>query len=176
MTRIVEPTTEIELDHTRVLMRAFVSWARVRYAADIEFIERYFDAAAFEAELKGLPGKYARPEGRLLLATDDDVPAGCVAFRDLGAGVCEMKRLYVDPKFHGKGIGRALVSNLIHEAKAAGFLTMRLDTGPNNGEAKRLYANAGFRLIQPYYDVPDELRSWLVFMELDLTMAKTPNQ
>src|ERR1039458_2593695 len=110
MIRIVEPTTSAEMDHVRAFMRAFVGWARVRYAEEIEFVERYFDEAAFEAELLELPGKYSRPKGRLLLAVDNDRPAGCVAFRDLGAGVGEMKRLYVDPSSHGKGIGRVLVS------------------------------------------------------------------
>jgi len=80
-----------------------------------------------------------------------------------------MKRLYVDPSSRGKGIGRVLVSTLIHEAKLAGYLTMRLDTGPNQIEAQTLYRSAGFSVIQPYYEVPDELRSWLVFMELDLS-------
>jgi len=169
MIRIVEPTTGVEMDEVRVLMRSFVGWARVRNAEELEFVERYFDEAAFEAELLGLPGKYSRPKGRLLLAVDNDRPAGCAAFRDLGAGVCEMKRLYVDPSSRGKGIGRVLVSTLIHEAKLAGYLTMRLDTGPNQIEAQTLYRSAGFSVIQPYYEVPDELRSWLVFMELDLS-------
>lgn len=169
MLRILEPTMEVELDQVRALMRCFVGWARVRYAADLEFVERYFDDATFEAELAGLPGKYARPKGRLLLALDGDRPAGCVAFRELGTGVCEMKRLYVDPSLQGKGIGRALVATLMQEAKLVGYGTMRLDTGPNQGEAQTLYRSAGFKLIQPYYDLPDSLRNWLVFMELKLS-------
>lgn len=171
MIQIAEPTTGAELDQVRALMRAFVDWARMRYATELAFVERYFDPNAFEAELMGLPGKYARPKGRLLLAVDGDRPLGCVAFRELGAGVCEMKRLYVYPGWHGKGVGRALVSTLIHEAKLAGYSTMRLDTGPNQIEAQTLYQRAGFRVIPPYYAVPDELRSWLVFMELDLAGA-----
>ena len=83
-----------------------------------------------------------------------------------------MKRLYVDPSLHGKGIGRALVSTLVQEAKLAGYLTMRLDTGPSQVEAQTLYRSAGFRLITPYYDLPEPLRSWLVFMELDLSHKK----
>lgn len=172
MMRVIEPTSEVELDQVRGLLRCFVGWARARYAAEIEFVQQYFDEAAFEAELMGLPGKYARPQGRLLLALDGDRPAGCVASRDLGAGVCEMKRLYVDPSLHGKGIGRALVSTLVQEAKLAGYLTMRLDTGPSQVEAQTLYRSAGFRLITPYYDLPEPLRSWLVFMELDLSHKK----
>lgn len=169
MLRIIEPATSAELDQVRALMRAFVGWARLRYAAEIEFVDRYFDADAFEAELRGLPGKYARPRGRLLLAVTDARPAGCVAFRELDDAVCEMKRLYVEPTQHGKGVGRTLVSTLIRAAKAAGYRVMRLDTGPHQIEAQTLYRSVGFQVIQPYYDVPTELRSWLVFMELDLS-------
>jgi GNAT superfamily N-acetyltransferase len=169
MLRIFEPTTEVELDLVRALMRAFVGWARMRYAAELEFVDCYFDEAAFETELVGLPGKYGRPKGRLLLALEGERPAGCVAFRELGAGVCEMKRLYVDPSWHGKGVGRALVAKVIQEAKLAGYSTMRLDTGPNQVEAQTLYRSTGFKLIPAYYDLPDKLRNWLVFMELKLS-------
>jgi len=171
MIRVLEPATVDQLDQVRILMRAFVAWAQIRYSEDIAFVRRYFDEAAFEAELAALPGKYSRPRGRLLLAIVDDRPAGCVGLRELSAGVCEMKRLYVDTSFHGKGVGRALVSTLISEAKFAGYSTMRLDTGPNQSEAQNLYGSLGLRLIQSYYDVPDELRTWLVFMELDLTTS-----
>lgn len=171
MIEIVEPRNEVELDAVRHLMRAFAGWARERYTREIDFVDRYFDGDVFEAELRGLPGKYSRPKGRLLLALSEGRAAGCVALRDLGAGRCEMKRLYVDPASHGKGIGRALVKALVKEAKSAGYLAMRLDTGPGQIEAQNLYRSAGFRIISPYYDMPEELRSWLVFMELDLSRA-----
>jgi ribosomal protein S18 acetylase RimI-like enzyme len=126
------------------------------------------DPRYFQISVPVQPGNSG---GALVVAIVDDRPAGCVGFRELSAGVCEMKRLYVDTSFHGKGVGRALVSTLISEAKLAGYSTMRLDTGPNQSEAQNLYSSAGFRLIQPYYDLPDELRTWLVFMELDLTTS-----
>ena len=168
MTLLIEPSTRAELDQVRALMRGFVAWARIRYAAEIQFVERYFDDAAFDAELSGLPGKYGRPKGCLLLACINETPAGCVAYRDLGNGVCEMKRLFVDPKCHGAGIGRMLVGRLLQEARTAGFEKMRLDTGPGQLEAQALYRSYGFRQIAPYYDVPAELRDWLIFMEADL--------
>jgi len=168
-TIISEATTRAELDEARALIRGFVAWARLRYAEEITFVERYFDEASFEAELSGLPGKYARPGGRLLLARDDGRAVGCVALRDLGQGVCEMKRLYVDPACQAKGVGKSLVLALIAEAKKAGYSKMRLDTGPKQIEAQALYQRIGFSFIEPYSEMPDELRSWLVFMELDLT-------
>jgi len=172
-TTISEPTTLAELDEVRALIRGFVSWARQRYAEEITFVERYFDEASLEAELSGLPGKFARPRGRLLIARNHGQAVGCIALRDLGEGVCEMKRLYVDQECQAKGIGKSLVQALIAEAKKAGYSKMRLDTGPKQVEAQALYLGTGFSLIGPYSEMPDELRSWLVFMELDLTRKIT---
>lgn len=158
-----------ELDDVRSLMRAFLAWHRERHAEDITLIERYFDQRAFDAELAGLPGQYAGPKGRLLIAHRDGHPAGCVALRDLGGGTCEMKRMFVPPAFRGAGVGRALACRIIAEARDAGYRRMRLDTSKRQGEAMRLYERAGFRRIPPYYDLPDDMRDWLVFFELKLS-------
>lgn len=165
MTTIVPPNSAEELDDVRGLMRAFVAWHRDRPAADRDLIDRYFDDVEFEAELAGLPGAYAPPQGRLLIAYVDDQAAGCVAMRDLGDGACEMKRMFVPMRFQGQGIGRALAERLILEARAAGYRCMRLDTSIRQDPAIRLYEAAGFERILPYYDLPDDLKNWLVFYE-----------
>src|SRR5438046_10338316 len=72
----------------------------------------------FEQELAGLPGAYAPPRGRLLLAVDGGAPAGCVALRPLGDAVCEMKRLYVRPPYRGRRAGRPLAGRVIADAQA----------------------------------------------------------
>ena len=168
MVLIVEPARSAELDDVPTLMRAFVAWHRARHVEDIVLIDRYFDQRAFDQELAGLPGKYARPNGRLLLAYVDGKPAGCVALRDLGDGACEMKRMFVPETFRGRGVGRALAERIIAEGKDAGYRTMRLDTSRRQDEAMRLYENAGFRRIPPYYDLADDVKEWLVFFELTL--------
>jgi ribosomal protein S18 acetylase RimI-like enzyme len=119
----------------------------------------------FEKELAGLPGGYAPPQGRLLLALQDGQTAGCVALRALDPGVCEMKRLYVRPDFRSHGIGRALVDRIIQEARQTGYRHMRLDTLPSMAAALVLYRQLGFREIAPYYQNPVE---GAVFLELQL--------
>lgn len=168
MALIVEPERPAELDDVRSLMRTFLAWHRERHVEDIELIERYFDQRAFEEELAGLPGKYARPHGRLLLAYVEGKPAGCVALRDLGGGICEMKRMFVPDAFRGQGVGRTLAERIIAEAKDAGYRAMRLDTSRRQAEAMKLYESMGFRRTAPYYPMTDDVRDWLVFFELAL--------
>lgn len=168
MFEILPATGGPELDDVRLLMRAFVAWHRKRHVEDLALIDRYFEPAAFEAELAALPGKFAPPKGSLIVAYCRGQPAGCVALRDLGDGVCEMKRMFVPDDFRGHGIGRTLSDRIITDARAAGYRRMRLDTSKRQTEAMRLYERVGFRRIPPYYPLSDELQDWLVFYELAL--------
>jgi len=120
----------------------------------------------FEHELATLPGKYAPPRGRLLLARRGEEPLGCAAFRPLGAGDCEMKRLYVRPAARGTGLGRALAVRLVAIARTQGYARMRLDTLPAMGAAQGLYERLGFRDTPAYYDSPV---AGTRFMALDLS-------
>lgn len=121
----------------------------------------------FEEELRSLPGKYAPPAGRLLLAVDGD-PGGLIALRPVEEpAVCEMKRLYVRPAFRGKALGRALVDELIAQARKIGYKRMRLDTMQGKMDhAIELYRTLGFREIPPYYASPVKETLFLE-MELD---------
>jgi putative acetyltransferase len=110
---------------------------------------------SFDKELAGLPGDYAPPEGRLLLAEYEGQLAGCVALHKLGPGICEMKRLYLRPTLRGKGLGRALANHIIAEARHIGYQRMRLDTvEPVMKDAVAMYRKIGFREIAPYCDNP----------------------
>jgi ribosomal protein S18 acetylase RimI-like enzyme len=119
----------------------------------------------FEQELASLPGKYAPPAGRILLAQATDQSVGCVALRPIDAGVCEMKRLYVRPNFRGRGLGRSLALAIIAAAREVGYKSMRLDTLASMAPAITLYRRLGFRPIPAYYANPSDNA---VFLELIL--------
>jgi len=120
----------------------------LEYAQSLGFSLCFQD---FDKELAGLPGDYARPDGRLLLASCDDQLAGCVALHKLENEICEMKRLYLRPQFRGKGLGRILADRIISEARAIGYPRMRLDTvEPVMKDAVAMYRRIGFKEIAPY--------------------------
>ena len=106
---------------------------------------------SFDQELAGLPGDYAPPDGRLLLAEYRGQLAGCVALHKLDPGICEMKRLYLRPQFRGRGLGRVLAETVIAEARMIGYRKMRLDTvEPVMPNAVAMYRRLGFKEIEPY--------------------------
>ena len=119
----------------------------------------------FDEELASLPGTYAPPRGRLLLACRGKESIGCVALRPLEEGTCEMKRLYVRPAYRTGGVGQLLAERLIHEAATAGYRRMRLDSLPTMENALKLYRRFGFREIAPYTTNPVQ---GAVFLELQL--------
>ncbi len=121
--------------------------------------EREIDAACcfegFEAELAAIDRRYAPPEGRLLLAFADGEPAGCAALRRVEEGVAEGRRLWLRPRFRGRGLGGALVLALLDEGRLAGFHTFRLETLPGKmSAAAAMYRQLGFREIAPYVRRP----------------------
>ncbi|MDQ3372399.1 MAG: GNAT family N-acetyltransferase [Acidobacteriota bacterium] len=152
---IIQAETSGQIEEVRLLFREYEAWLGV----DLCF-------QSFEEELENLPGKYAKPSGRLFLALSAEKIAGCIALRKIGDATCEMKRLFVRPDFRGLRLGKMLIEKVIAEAKAIGYRRMRLDTLPDKmPEAVELYQFNGFREIPPYYENPHQET---LFMELDL--------
>lgn len=123
--------------------------------------------SAFDAEIANLPGAYAPPQGKLLLATIVGQPVGCIGLRPFAQEkTCEMKRLYVRPPFRGDKIGRLLAERLIEEARALGYLSLRLDSHLSSmASAIRMYRKLGFREVSP--DPVDPIAG-LIYMQLAL--------
>lgn len=156
MLKLKEAESPAEVYEARRLFEEYAAWLRI----DLCFQN-------FEKELNELPGAYGRPRGRLILALCDEEVAGCVALRDLGEGICEMKRLFVRPPFQGRGLGRILAEHVICEARALGYGRMRLDTLPSKmGRAVSVYRSLGFEEIEPYYGNPV---AGTLYMELKLS-------
>ena len=164
MVRIAQAETPEAIAAVEELLREYTAWALTLEAGSEE-------APAFEGldrELATLPGVYAPPSGRLLLATVDDRPAGCVGLRKLDDATCEVKRLYVRPGFRGLKLGPLLVTRLVEEARHAGYRRIVLDSHHSMTAAHAVYEAAGFRRVPPPDDLPEWIRSIAIFMELDL--------
>lgn len=155
MLNFTQAETAEQIEAARVLFREYEVWLEL----DLCF-------QGFEIELAKLPGKYASPDGRLLLAYSDESLAGCIALRKLDDGICEMKRLFVRGQFRGQAIGIKLIEKLIADAREIGYKKMRLDTYPAKmAKAVSLYESHGFYAIEPYYENPHD---GVLFMELAL--------
>jgi ribosomal protein S18 acetylase RimI-like enzyme len=141
---LVEARTPDDIAQARRLFRAYAEWLAVDLCLQ-----------GFEQELAALPGAYAPPAGRLLLARIAGEAVGCVGLRPLEPGIAEIKRLWVEPGFGGRGIGRALAEASIQAARAIGYERLRLDTIPARMlAALHLYRALGFAPIPPYYHNP----------------------
>jgi ribosomal protein S18 acetylase RimI-like enzyme len=144
MIEIINAETSKQIEETKTLFREYESW----FGLNMCFQN-------FDDEVTNLPGKYAKPEGRLFLAYTEENLAGCIALRKLEDEICEMKRLFVREDFRGKHIGIGLIDKLLAEAQNIGYKKMRLDTfPPKMGKAVKLYESYGFYEIPPYYNNP----------------------
>jgi putative acetyltransferase len=157
--RIVPALSEVTLSQARNLFREYAKMPGVAPCVE-----------DFEKEVASLPGAYAPPDGRLLLAIQElpgnpEMAFGCAALRKLEQDACEMKRLYVRPSFRGDRAGQALVKELIAQARSIGYQRMLLDTLPSMHAAHQLYRTLGFREIPSYQRNPIP---GAMFFELEL--------
>lgn len=152
--RVLGPDDALALGQVRQFFRNYAAWLGV----DLSYQN-------FDEEMASLPGGYGGATGRLFYAEVDGQPAGCVGVRSSSEGVCEIKRLYVEPAMRGLGVGRALAMAAIKVAKTLGYRKAMVDTLPAMRIAVRLYRELGFQEAPAYYSTSVE---GTLFMALDL--------
>jgi ribosomal protein S18 acetylase RimI-like enzyme len=164
MTTIAHAASPADLAAVEELLREYTEWA---FTLD----PRSDDAPTFRGlheELRTLPGVYAPPRGRILLARHDGRPVGCVCLKPHDESLCELKRLYVRPEARGRAIGSKLVAGLLEEARSIGYRRIVLDSHASMTAAHALYDAAGFRRVAAPAGYPEEMRARVVFMERGL--------
>ena len=151
-------------NHTEEVSQLFTEYTDMLIENDSSF-QKYLDIQNYSDEMEHLESKYGLPEGRLYLVYCDEELAGCIGLRKIDNQNCEMKRLYVRPKFRGRKVGNLLVEKIIDDAKKIGYSHMLLDTLPFLKSAIHMYKKYGFYEIDSYNDSPMETS---IYMKLDL--------
>ncbi|MBE9004250.1 GNAT family N-acetyltransferase [Fortiea sp. LEGE XX443] len=168
MLKIIQVETDKYKHHVSELLSEYFNWIHLMWSSEYNIS---FDVNRSLEECMAQLHEFMPPEGRLLLGKYKGKIVGCACLRKIEEGVGEVKRMYVRPKFRTKGIGRALLENIIYEAANIGYSKLRLDTAPFTKDAQALYHSLGFQDIEPYFEkleVPPEYRANWIFMELTL--------
>ena len=170
MLQIIQATTDEHIQAAKQLSAEYIRWiiGAIRETYPELDIEQFISEHDYEQSGAKFPGEYVPPSGRLLVATADDQVCGCIALGKLSNSICEMRTLFVPPIYRGQGIGRKLAESLLDEARAAGYSLIRLDTLRFMDSAFGLYRSLGFREIDAYRALPEHLKPYIRFMELDL--------
>jgi GNAT superfamily N-acetyltransferase len=123
--------------------------------------------AAMRAELNDVYETFSRLDNPRLAPAELRPPGGAYyvgyegteavaggGLRGLGDGVAEIKRMYVRPDARSRGLATALLRRLEDAARSLGYAAARLDTGPQQVHALRMYRRAGYVEVPPYNDNP----------------------
>lgn len=159
-----------DLEHVIKLSHEYVTWM----LAEIPNWYPQLDLKLFASEhdyddvRRKFPGEHVPPHGCLLLARAGAQVCGCIALGRLSETVCEVRTLYVRPDCRGLGVGKQLAQACLEEARRLGYRFARLDTLGFMHSAQSLYRSLGFYAIEPYLDLPSDLKQYIQFFEVDL--------
>ena len=157
-------TLELAYDDRDEIQPLFQEYTDLLVRESPSFSE-YLKIQRYGAELADLESKYGLPGGRLYLARVDGAAAGCAALRRLDETRCELKRMYVRPRYRGRGISAALLERILADAREIGYQKMLLDTLPFLTTAIAMYKRRGFTEIPSYNESP---LPETIYMELEL--------
>jgi N-acetylglutamate synthase and related acetyltransferases len=164
----MELEIKLAYENKREIKELFLEYTEMLVKNDSDFA-KYLELQNYDSELEHLEDKYGLPDGRLYIVKVNDEVAGCIGLRKIDNENCEMKRLYVKPKFRGHKISNKLVEIIIEDAKKIGYKNMLLDTFPFLNGAIYLYKKFGFKEIESYNNSPMDT---LIYMKLDLCLFK----
>jgi len=166
--QIVPAVSPEQFGHVRDLFSEYIAWD-CQVASNLGFDANILLQFQYHQGVIELPGEYAPPDGRLLMALYESQVAGCGALQRFDEQSCEVKRMYARPVFRGKKVGRRLLETLIRDARAIGYTCAKIETVSFIQEAQALYRSFGFEYVEPYYEIPDEFKPITLFMELKLS-------
>lgn len=171
MVTLHQAETEQDRQHVRALFTEYMHWNATMFDPDVlaHFGPLFSIDAIIEDDMRTLD-KFAPPHGRLMLAQEGDEAVGVACLKPLRDDIGEVKRMFVRPTFQRRGIGRALLTRVIDEARQIGYASVRLDSARFMTSAHSLYRSVGFRDIEPYpeSEVPASVQWYWVFMEIPL--------
>lgn len=160
----MEIEIKLAYENNREIKELFLEYTEMLLKNDSDFA-KYLELQNYDSELQHLSDKYGLPNGRLYIVKVENEFAGCIGLRKIDDENCEMKRLYVRPKFRGHKIANKLVEMIINDAKRIGYKSMLLDTLPFLERAIYLYKKFGFYEIESYNNSPMDTS---IYMKLDL--------
>ena len=167
MIQITLADKEGHVQPIRELFWEYLQWANAKVKEEFGVS---FDIATMLEEDMNTLDKFMPPKGRLLLGYVEHQPAGIACLKTLTPSIGEIKRMYVRPQARNKGLGRALLNQLLEEARQIGYERIRLDSARFMAEAHQLYRTSGFREIEAYEgsEIPKEFQKNWIFMEREL--------
>ena len=163
-TEIITARTPEDISDVTRLAWDFVGFLNERYPERREDTLLYLKEQRFEEMLANLPQYFNPPHGECLLARLDGTGVGIVMLKKVNDDLCEMNRMYVDPKARGHGIGRQLCESLISEARSLGYRQIRLGALDRHVEALPLYRSVGF-IPNPK---PPHQKAGVIHLHMDL--------
>jgi GNAT superfamily N-acetyltransferase len=167
MVKVITASKDSHAAHIRELFWEYLQWANAK--VNEEFGVNFDIETMLEADMEHLD-KFMPPDGRLLLCYADEHLTGIACLKYLAPGIGEIKRMYVRPEYRKRGLGRALLNQLVVEATQIGYERVRLDSARFMTEAHHLYRTTGFREIEAYEgsEIPEEFQGHWIFMEMKL--------
>ena len=154
-------------------MQIIVARTPAQYQAAVSLFKEYAQGLGidlqfqqFDQELQVIPTRYGPPQGELWLIQDADQWVGCAALKQLDEHTCELKRMFVQPAYRGRGLADQLMEQALTTALDLGYQIMKLDSLRRLTPALKLYQRYGFEETTPYNYNPE---ADVVYFEKRLT-------